>query len=75
VSQSSLRWDSRELLGIGFKIIAAAESAEQAERDLEVAVRYDVFTSSESRNISFFEINWADEESVSAALRNAGKVY
>lgn len=66
-------WD-RELVSTGFKIRAGCASVEEAQRDLEVAIRYGIVASTASRGVSFVPIDWNDEDSVAAALGSAGKV-
>ena len=59
---------------MGFKVRAACSDLEEAKRDLEVLMRYDVVPSDVSRGVSLVEVDWSDDDAVVEALGSAGKV-
>ena len=64
----------RELLAAGFKVRAGCADIEEAENDLRVLIRYGIVAADQSRNVSFVEANWNEEDGVLASVGNSDKV-
>ncbi|GBG85025.1 hypothetical protein CBR_g39489 [Chara braunii] len=64
----------KELLRAGFSVRAGVPDLEEAEQVASIASKYELITRDEAKRLNVVQCDQSDDESIAAAIGNAGKV-